>query len=132
MRTVIQTPNGPRTVPDWARCYCVSRHTPTYIHPMPWSLPDGTELWLCPNTHHMVSTLWALYQKVGGHPKLGKGQRGFSHVVIRICNMAWVQKGQQERRLEIQEEWLEDLRTEQQRELDFYHRMRQEGLYEDE
>lgn len=93
MRRVIQTPNGPRGIPDWAKCYCVSRHMPIYLHPLPWELPDGTEMWLCPNTHHQVTTLWKMYEKVDGPPALGN-HNPFALFAVRFCRFAWQMKMQ--------------------------------------
>lgn len=86
----ITTSEGARIVPEWAKCYCVARHTPTYIHPYPFALPDGREIWLCPNTYHQATTLRGIYLKLNGPPK---GQlREYSSFVKRLLKMYWQQK----------------------------------------
>lgn len=69
MKLVIQTPKGPRTLPEWAKCHCVVHHIPSYIHPVPFQLPTGEELWLCPNMYSQVSMLIAAYWKLDGEPE---------------------------------------------------------------
>lgn len=112
MRRVIQTPQGPRSVPTWAQCYCVAQHMPKYAHPMPWEMPDGMELWLCPNTHHQVNLLWATYNKLDGPPNERTLQQ-FATFARRLCKMAWQQKMADDRKvknpgLEIAREFQED------------------------
>lgn len=91
MKAIIQTPDGPRAVPDWARCHCCSRHTPMYVNPLPWALPEGDELWLCPNTHHQISTLWKLYLKLDGPPN-GITEMKFTFFVKQLGRYAWQQQ----------------------------------------
>lgn len=90
MRLTIQTPEGPRTVPDWATCYCVSNHRPHYIHPYPYALPSGDELWLCPNTFHQANTLLNLYMNLDGPPK-GTTLVKFNYFVRSLITMHWQQ-----------------------------------------
>lgn len=68
MKITIQSPDGPRLLPDWAKCHCVTRHSPNYIHPYPFALPNGIEMWLCPNTFHQANTLLKLYNSLDGPP----------------------------------------------------------------
>lgn len=88
MKKIIQTPDGPRSVPDWAKCYCVTRHSPQYIHPYPFALPSGDELWLCPNTYHQARTLLSLYQKYDGPPR---SAWTFNYFVRSLITMYWSQ-----------------------------------------
>lgn len=91
MRVTIQTPSGPRQIPDWAACHCVSRHTPSYAHPMPFVLPDSTEMWLCPNTHHQATTLLKVYRDLNGPPDF-KTQLNFTVFVRGLIKLFWQQK----------------------------------------
>lgn len=61
------TVNGIRVRGD-QECYCVSRHVPTYAYVLPWTLPDGHILYLCPNTHHSTGTLLKIMKEIGGKP----------------------------------------------------------------
>lgn len=83
----IKTPEGDRIIPVWAKCYCVTRHTPTYIHPYPFALPDGRELWLCPNTFHQATTLRNIYTSLNGPPKGLYNQ--YSSFVRQLVKMYW-------------------------------------------
>jgi hypothetical protein len=55
-------------IPAHAKCYCVSRHVPTYAYVFPWELPDGRILYLCPNTYQCVKILLEMRREVGGAP----------------------------------------------------------------
>lgn len=88
MAVRIKTPAGDRIIPDWATCYCVTRHTPTYTHPYPFSLPNGRELWLCPNTFHQATTLRAIYENLNGPPR---DSRTYSSFVRQLVKMSWQQ-----------------------------------------
>lgn len=90
MKITIQTKQGPRTIPDWAKCYCVTRHTPNYIHPYPFALPNGEELWLCPNTYHQATTLKSLYEKLNA-PPTGVEHAKFNYFVRALMRMYWQQ-----------------------------------------
>lgn len=96
MRVTIQTPSGPRQLPDHACCYCVSRHSPQYVHPLPFELPDGTEMWLCPNTHHQANTLLKIYQQLGTPPGHST-QKRFTVFVQRLIRMWWEEHQEQQR-----------------------------------
>lgn len=91
MKTRIQTPDGPRTIPDWAECHCVTTHRPNYIHPYPFALPDGTELWLCPNTYHQATTLLNLYKQLDGPPKAHRVGPQFNYFVRSLLTLYWNQ-----------------------------------------
>ncbi len=90
MRTTIQTPDGPRQIPDWANCYCVSDHRPNFIHPYPFALPNGDELWLCPNTLHQAKTLLNLYVQLDGPPN-GITAAKFNYFVRQLITLYWQQ-----------------------------------------
>ena len=90
MKTTINTPSGPRVIPDWAKCHCVSKHRPAYIHPYPFALPDGDELWLCPNTYHQVTTLLNMYKALDGPPKPMTAAK-FNYFVRQLITMYWTQ-----------------------------------------
>lgn len=64
----IQTPGGPHRIPDYARCYCTTRHTPKYMHTLPYELPDGKIMYFCPTTHHSVTLLVNEWRKYGEKP----------------------------------------------------------------
>lgn len=85
---VINTPQGKRVVPPWSKCYCVTRHTPTYLHPYPFALPDGRELWLCPNTYHQANTLLGLYRKLNA-PPTGEQLRQYTTFVKNLLKLYW-------------------------------------------
>lgn len=90
MKVTIQTPDGPRLLPDWAACHCVSRHSPSYIHPYPFALPNGTELWLCPNTYHQANTLLKLYTGLDGPPEKRVCAK-FNYFVRSLITYYWEQ-----------------------------------------
>lgn len=90
MKVTIQTPEGPRLLPDWAKCHCVTRHSPNYIHPYPFALPDGTELWLCPNTFHQANTLLKLYTSLDGPPAKMVNVK-FNYFVRSLLTYYWQQ-----------------------------------------
>lgn len=107
MKRVINTPEGPRTLPDWAQCYCVTRHTPTYINPLPFGLPNGDELWLCPNSYSQAMLLKSLYKKLNGRPEL-KVINKFSLFVQNLIALCWQQQLNKERDAEILRKKLND------------------------
>lgn len=88
MKTTIRTADGVREIPSWATCYCVTRHTPKYIHPYPFVLPNGVEMWLCPNSHHQASTLLSLYNKHDG-PPVRKIHEEFNYFVRELLKYYW-------------------------------------------
>lgn len=91
MKTTINTPEGPRLIPEWAKCHCVTRHSPNYIHPYPFALPDGTELWLCPNTYHQANTLLKLYKSLDG-PPIAATTVKFNYFVRSLLTYYWQQE----------------------------------------
>lgn len=92
MAMKIRTPDGyERTVPEWSKCYCVTRHTPMYIHPYPYAFPDGREIWLCPNTFHQANTLWKIYNQLGG-PPTGMTIIQYTSFVRQLIKLSWEQK----------------------------------------
>lgn len=100
-----------RVLPEHARCYCVQRHTPKYIHPLPFSLPDGTELWLCPTTHHAISTLLKIYKKVDGVPHYTTEQQ-FTYFVRSLAKEYWYQRLQLREDRDIQDEGIAEYKRE--------------------
>lgn len=88
MKVTVQTPDGPRLVPHWAKCHCVTRHSPNYIHPYPFALPNGIELWLCPNTFHQANTLLKLYSSLDGPPE-GRVAVKFNYFVRSLITYYW-------------------------------------------
>lgn len=104
MKTTIQTPTGPRSVPDWAKCHCVSRHSPNYIHPYPFALPSGDELWLCPNTYHQATTLLTIYKKQDGPPVPREFVR-FNYFVRQLIKLYWQQILEEQVGIEAYEAW---------------------------
>lgn len=111
MKRVINTPEGLRTLPEWATCYCVKRHTPTYIHPLPFSLPQGEELWLCPNTYSQVQSLLGLYEKLDGPPN-DKVIVKFSPFARNLIRLYWNQVLNNRRNEEYLRDWEEKHRKE--------------------
>lgn len=99
MKRVINTPTGLRTLPDWSKCYCVTRHTPTYINPLPFELPSGDELWLCPNSYSQAMLLKSLYKKLNGRPE-AKVVNKFSLFVQNLIALCWQQHLNKEREAE--------------------------------
>lgn len=111
MKITVKTPSGPRVVPDWAMCYCVSKHRPAYIHPYPFALPNGDELWLCPNTYHQATTLLGMYVSLDGRPKpltLVK----FNYFVRELITMYWHQALAQREDAQAFEAWKSSMRDE--------------------
>lgn len=104
MRVTINTPVGPRYLPEWAKCYCVTRHTPAYIHPYPFALPDGREIWLCPNTYHQITQLVKLYEKYSAPPGY-KTKAKYTVFAQRLAKMYWDQILHQRKDEEQFNEW---------------------------
>lgn len=75
------------TVPKWAKCYCCARHTPKYIHVLPYELPDGTVMYFCPGTHHMLTVLVGIYRDCNWDEKAipHKIRRKFTVPVRRLA-----------------------------------------------
>lgn len=104
MRVKVTMPDGTeRLLPDYATCYCCVRHTPKYFHPLPFGLPDGTELWLCPTTHHAVHSLLKIYRKVQGVPNY-KTEITFTYFVRSLAKEYWHQLRQLEDDRQVQDE----------------------------
>lgn len=106
MKTTIKTKGGPRTIPDWAQCHCVSRHSPSYIHPYPFALPSGDELWLCPTTYHQANILLDIYQKLDGPPERRQAVT-FNYFVRSLITMYWQQVLEQRHDAEVYQGWLD-------------------------
>lgn len=111
MKTTINTPSGPRNIPDWAQCHCVSRHSPNYIHPYPFALPSGDELWLCPNTYHQATTLLAIYKKQDGPPAKREAIK-FNYFVRSLIKLYWQQVMDEQVDIEAYLAWKESQRDE--------------------
>lgn len=76
------------TIPDWAKCYCVARHFPTYAHPLPYEMPDGGILYLCPATHHSLGVYLKMCDELGGPPAITR-TTGYGLVVQRLGHLIW-------------------------------------------
>lgn len=55
-----------RDIPADAECFCTTRHHPAYPYPLPYDLPDGTTIWLCPNTFYGALSCLELYRRTNG------------------------------------------------------------------
>jgi hypothetical protein len=75
-------------IPEWAQCYCCTRHVPMYTHPIPFFVPDGQVLYLCPTTHHSVNMLLKIYNQLGGKPELRMLNK-FNHFSQRLAKLCW-------------------------------------------
>ena len=113
MRLTIQTPNGSRAVPDWAKCHCVSRHSPNYIHPYPFALPSGDELWLCPNTYHQATTLLNIYKKLDGPPTKMEAIK-FNYFVRQLIKLYWQQVLNEQQDIQAYTVWKNSLRDDEE------------------
>jgi hypothetical protein len=82
---------GGHEIPDWARCYCVTRHVPTYPYPLPYFLPDGNVLYLCPNMHLSVTALLQTYEALGGRPDRELLEE-YPKSTQRLVRMLWAMK----------------------------------------
>lgn len=116
MKATVKTPEGLRVIPDWARCYCVSDHRPAYIHPYPFALPSGDELWLCPNTYHQATSLLNMYTSLDGPPALSAA-RSFNYFVRSLITMYWQQVLQAREDEQAFEVWKQTLKPETEDEL---------------
>jgi hypothetical protein len=58
------------------------------VHPYPFALPSGEELWLCPNTFHQANTLLELYKKFDGPPR---SAYTFNYFVRSLITLYWSQ-----------------------------------------
>ena len=111
LKTTINTPSGPRVIPDWAACHCVSKHRPHYIHPYPFALPNGDELWLCPNTYHQTTTLLGLYKSLDG-PPAGRTLAKFNYFVRSLITLYWQQVLEEQADAQAFEAWKNSLKDE--------------------
>lgn len=103
MKATISTPSGTRQVPDWAKCYCVVRHQPKYLHPYPFELPDGSEIWLCPNTFHQA-TMFKKKMLDSNMPLDLQNYPGVPTFVVNLMKHMWQMKLREE---DIQDEYAE-------------------------
>jgi len=92
-----------RTVPEWAKCYCVQYHRPAYYAPLPYETVDGREIWLCPNTYYEVRALWALYCELDAAPS-GADQQQFTMPTRNLCAHMWQTMLQDDREYEKKQE----------------------------
>ena len=102
---------GGHKIPEWAKCYCVKRHFPTYMHVLPFEMPGGDLLYLCPASHHSLTVFLQICEQLGGPPAPGSvTYSSFPIVVRRLGQMIWaVQQG--------------DLSTEQYMRMETYKRL---------
>ena len=82
----------------------MTRHTPTYIHPLPFSLPTGEELWLCPNTYSQAATLLGVYRSLDGPPNAETLWK-FSLFTRNLIKLYWKYELEDRREAEYIEEW---------------------------
>lgn len=81
------------TIPEWAKCYCVARHFPAYAHVLPYEMPEGDILYLCPATHHGLHAYLKFCQEAGGPPPFN-ATNPYSYVVQRLGALIWaIQQG---------------------------------------
>lgn len=113
MKTTIQTPRGSRAIPDWAKCHCVTRHSPNYIHPYPFALPSGDELWLCPNTYHQATTLLNIYTKLDGPPQ-PRIMGTFNYFVRSLMKLYWQQVLEDQQDIEAYLAWKESQKEDEE------------------
>ncbi len=105
----INTPDGPRTVPEWAFCHCVTTHRPRYLHPYPFALPSGDELWLCPASYHQATTLLNMYLSLDGPPST-EALGSFNYFPRNLIKLCWQQIMEQRNDTEAFEEWKNSLK----------------------
>jgi hypothetical protein len=58
-----------REVPADATCPCVKNHNPQTNKLLPWDMPRGQTIWVCPTTYYCLSELLALYKQLRGKPE---------------------------------------------------------------
>lgn len=87
---IVNTPAGPRVVPEDAKCTCVVDHRPNYVHPLPFALPNGQEYWLCPTSFYQARALLDLYRKLDNPPEYA-ARREFGVYVCKIVARYWQQ-----------------------------------------
>lgn len=75
-------------IPSWAKCYCVARHFPTYVHVLPYVMPGDNILYLCPASHHALTTYMKLCDQLEGPPSISR-LAGFPLVVQRLGHLLW-------------------------------------------
>lgn len=76
------------TIPDWARCYCVARHFPAYAHVLPYEMPGGDVIYLCPTSHHGLGVYLKVCQAQGGPPPFSSNLP-YGSVVQRLGQLVW-------------------------------------------
>lgn len=99
----IQTPRGPRIIPEDAKCECVAKHLPMVLYPYPFVMPDGSELWLCPTTLNHVTTLIGMYKQFWGPPD-SESVKKFTFYTRRLVSRYW-------ELYQLREEYNEDYRA---------------------
>lgn len=81
-------------IPAWAKCYCVKKHMPTYLHLLPYEMPGGNVLYLCPASHHALTVYMKLCEQLGGAPKFDTTM-SCPYIIQRLGRLLWaVQQGQ--------------------------------------
>ncbi len=78
------------TVPEWATCYCVKRHIPSYRTVLPYEMFPGRILYLCPTSHHALTLYLKVCEQLGGAPKPGFYRtEEWPRVVERLGKLIW-------------------------------------------
>jgi hypothetical protein len=76
-------------VPEWARCYCVKRHHPSYVSVLPYEIFEGRILYLCPASHHALTLFLKMCEMVGGAPEFNPFTCQYPHVVEKLGRLVW-------------------------------------------
>lgn len=85
---------GGHEIPSWAKCYCVKRHIPSYAHVLPYEMPGGNTLYLCPTSHHSLTVFLKFCKQNGGVPVFDN-KLGFPLIVQKLGRLIWaVEQGQ--------------------------------------
>jgi hypothetical protein len=80
-----------REVPAGVSCQCVKNHNPQTDKLLPWELPKGTTMWLCPTTWYCVNELFAVFAEIGGEP-IPKILAHYPLFARRLVKLHWQQK----------------------------------------
>jgi hypothetical protein len=80
-------------IPAGTKCYCVVNHYPAYAHVLPYELPNGQILYLCPTSHQALTLYMALAEQNNGVPVFDN-KNGWSLVVQRLGQLLWAVKSQ--------------------------------------
>lgn len=75
-----------------------------YVHPYPFAMYDGIELWLCPNTFHQANLLLKLYKQLNGPPD-AETLRSFGFFPRGLVELYWQQVMEAQDEFESYEAW---------------------------